>query len=122
VCYLPNLKRVVIASEKGLTFWSTKQEKKPGNKNTLNIFSLQSINDPPTCIECIPGESFSEDKILFGDNCGNLNLIHINAVDLALKGTDDSKKRRILRLEHFTKNIYRKKIHQSSVLKVFCFT
>lgn len=116
---MPNLKRVVIASEKGLTFWSTKQDKKPGNKNTLNIFSVQSINDPPTCIDNIPGESFGEDKIVFGDSCGSLTLIHINAVDLALKSTDDSKKRRILRLENFTKNIYRKKNHESSVLKVY---
>lgn len=122
-CFLPNVKRVVITAERSITFWDYKNTKKnSSNNNQMNMISIQGLSNL-TCIDSVTKQNTHKecDKLIFGDNMGNIMTLEVNINDLASNNTvpdlvDPTKK--VIELERLKNSFVKKHVHDEAVTKV----
>ncbi|GFR67941.1 WD repeat-containing protein 64 [Elysia marginata] len=81
--YIPTLDAYISCSQKGaISVWTGK-----------SLFTVKPIEHSPQCLACLPNTSGSpEDRLLYGDDQGYVNLITILAKDLTMKNSKGDKR------------------------------
>lgn len=90
-----------------------------------NLFSIQPINEPLTCIDCATNLNSpvkdDNDVIVFGDCTGYVMLLRINANDFQSNNTKNdllNPDRRIISLQSLKNSFVKRKIHDEAVIRV----
>ncbi|XP_046579795.1 WD repeat-containing protein 64-like [Haliotis rubra] len=119
--YLPVLRRVACCTERSIALWDNRAKGK-----NQQIFTIKPIEHSPQCMTNIPTSTTPhEDRILFGDDQGYVNLLTISAKDMTMKNSkgekNNSQNNLIIDPNKMTFPIQRRKLHDDWVLKVKYF-
>ncbi|XP_071080173.1 WD repeat-containing protein 64-like [Haliotis cracherodii] len=119
--YLPVLRRVACCTERSIALWDNRAKGK-----NQQIFTIKPIEHSPQCMTNIPTSTTPhEDKILFGDDQGYVNLLTISAKDMTMKNSKGEKNNAqnnlVIDPNKMTYPIQRRKLHDDWVLKVKYF-
>ncbi|XP_035826428.1 WD repeat-containing protein 64 [Aplysia californica] len=121
--YLPGMRRVACCTERSIAIWDSRAKGK-----NQSIFIIKPIEHSPQCMVSIPNSNGGpEDKILYGDDQGYVNLLTILAKDLTMKNSKGDNKRSqnsqsyVIEPSKLSHHIIRKKLHDDWVLKVKYF-
>ncbi|KAK3736912.1 hypothetical protein RRG08_000654 [Elysia crispata] len=122
--YLPGMRRVACCTERSIAIWDNRAKGK-----TQSLFTVKPIEHSPQCLACLPNTSGSpEDRMLYGDDQGYVNLITILAKDLTMKNSKGDKRGSssntlsyVIEPNKLSKPIVRRKLHDDWVLMVKYF-
>lgn len=79
------------------------------------MITIQANTDPLTCIDSVRDPHNIDkytDKLIFGDNAGNIMLLRVNTNDLS------NTNKTTLKLDEFKEAFIKKRIHDEAVAKV----
>ncbi|WAR20511.1 WDR64-like protein [Mya arenaria] len=87
--YLPSIRRASCCTERSIVIWDNRSKGK-----NQHVFAIKPFDNSPQCMVSVPKTgAIHEDRILFGDDQGYINILTVAAKDLTMKNSKGGEKK-----------------------------
>ncbi|XP_053404636.1 WD repeat-containing protein 64-like isoform X4 [Mercenaria mercenaria] len=123
--YLPSIRRASCCTERSIIIWDNRSKGK-----NQHVFAIKPFDHSPQCMVSVPKPgAIHEDRILFGDDQGYLNILTVAAKDLTMKNSKGGEKKpakdqnilHVIEPNRLTVPMVRRKVHDDWVTRVKYF-
>lgn len=123
--YLPSIRRASCCTERSIIIWDSRSKGK-----NQHVFAIKPFDHAPQCMISVPKPgAIHEDRILFGDDQGYMNLLTVAAKDLTMKNSKGGEKKpvkdqnilHVIDPSRLAVPMVRRKVHDDWVLKIKYF-